>query len=132
MRVLRYDVHLDEQVHKAGTAEADLPQGVKIPNPAAWHEPDEELADDSAGITEDIPTGDPGDNGDPDGQGGEDGSEGNEGQAPATGTIPSRSGPGSARAAWLSYAELHGVDVDIDANREEIIAALERAGVPTE
>lgn len=129
MRVLRYDVHLDEQVHKAGTAESDLPEGVKIPNPTAWYDPDDEPVSDSAGITEEVPTGDPGNDGD-DGTG-DDGSN-DDGQVLATGTIPTRNGPGSARTAWLSYAELHEVDVDPEANRDEIIAALDRAGVPTE
>jgi hypothetical protein len=44
---------------------------------------------------------------------------------------PPRSGKGSGQPAWLAYAREQGVDVDPDADRADIIAALDRADVPT-
>lgn len=45
-------------------------------------------------------------------------------------TVPPRSGTGSGKEAWSAYAQAKGVDVPDGATREEIIAALEEAGVP--
>jgi hypothetical protein len=45
---------------------------------------------------------------------------------------PPQSGKGSGRDAWAAYAEAHGVAVDEDANRDQIVADLEAAGVPVE
>lgn len=45
---------------------------------------------------------------------------------------PPRSGKGSGQPAWLAYARAQGVDVDPDTERGDIIAALDRASVPTE
>lgn len=45
--------------------------------------------------------------------------------------IPRRSGAGSGREAWAAYAEVHHVPVDPAATRDDIIAALEAAGVDT-
>jgi len=40
---------------------------------------------------------------------------------------PPKAGPGSGKAAWAAYAESVGVDVEEDATREDIIAAVETA-----
>lgn len=48
------------------------------------------------------------------------------------GGIPPKSGRGSGAQAWADYAQANGVDVDEDASKDDIIAALEAAGVPTE
>ena len=45
---------------------------------------------------------------------------------------PPKGGPGSGRDAWAAYAGQHDVDVPADATREDIVAALEAADVPTE
>lgn len=45
---------------------------------------------------------------------------------------PKRSGPGSSAAAWRNYASKNGVDVADDADRDEVIAALEAAEVPVD
>lgn len=42
---------------------------------------------------------------------------------------PPQGGPGSGRPAWAAYAAKHDVDVDSDWSRDDIIAALEKAGV---
>ncbi|MDN4174729.1 hypothetical protein QWY28_17340 [Nocardioides sp. SOB77] len=49
-----------------------------------------------------------------------------------TGAPPPRSGRGSGVDAWRAYAAAHDVDVDDDATREDVIDALDAAGVPTE
>lgn len=41
---------------------------------------------------------------------------------------PAESGPGSAKDKWLAYAEAFDVDVDADASKEDIIAAVTEAG----
>lgn len=46
--------------------------------------------------------------------------------------VPPRAGKGSSREAWAEYAAAVKVDVDDDATRDDIIAAVEAAGVPTE
>lgn len=53
-------------------------------------------------------------------------------EASAEGTPPPKSGRGSSVEAWAAYADAHDVTVDDDAKREDIIAACEAAGVPTE
>lgn len=45
---------------------------------------------------------------------------------------PPKAGRGSSTEAWVAYAEGNGVAVDDGLSRDEIIAAVERAGVPTE
>lgn len=45
---------------------------------------------------------------------------------------PPRSGAGSGRDAWAAYALEHDVPVPDDAHREDIITALDAAGVATE
>jgi hypothetical protein len=45
---------------------------------------------------------------------------------------PPRGGAGSGRDAWSAYAAASGVEVDEDATRDDIVAALDAAGVPTE
>jgi hypothetical protein len=44
-------------------------------------------------------------------------------------TPPQRSGPGSGKAAWAAYAAELGVAVPVDAGRDQIIAAVQAAGV---
>jgi hypothetical protein len=46
--------------------------------------------------------------------------------------IPPKGGAGSGKEAWADYAKANGVDVPDDATRDDIIAALDKAGVPTE
>lgn len=46
--------------------------------------------------------------------------------------MPPRSGKGSGLVAWAEYARNLGVEVEDDANRDDVIAALELAGHPTE
>lgn len=41
---------------------------------------------------------------------------------------PPTSGPGSGVAAWRTFAEAVGVDVDKDASRDDVIDALKAAG----
>jgi hypothetical protein len=45
---------------------------------------------------------------------------------------PPKSGAGSGAAAWVDYARAMGLDVTEDAKRDDVIAACEAAGVPTE
>lgn len=45
---------------------------------------------------------------------------------------PPRAGPGSGRARWTEYAAAHGITVDDETTRDEIIDACAQAGVPTE
>ena len=46
--------------------------------------------------------------------------------------VPPRGGQGSGRDAWAAYAASKGVDVPAEASRDDIVAACEKAGVPTE
>lgn len=45
---------------------------------------------------------------------------------------PAKSGRGSGRDAWQAYAEANDVDVTDEMTRDDIIAAVEAAGVTTE
>ncbi|MCV7434819.1 hypothetical protein [Mycolicibacterium bacteremicum] len=45
---------------------------------------------------------------------------------------PPRAGKGSGEAAWRAYAEEQGVDVSGAEGRDDIIDALDAAGVPVE
>lgn len=45
---------------------------------------------------------------------------------------PPKSGAGSGRDAWAEYATARGVAVPDGAGRDDIVAALDAAGVPTE
>jgi hypothetical protein len=47
-------------------------------------------------------------------------------------TPPPKAGAGSSAEAWSKFAASKGVDVPADAKRDDVIAALEAAGVPTE
>ena len=47
-------------------------------------------------------------------------------------TPPPKDGPGSGKAAWHTYAAAVGVEVPADASRDDVIAAIEAAGKPTE
>lgn len=51
---------------------------------------------------------------------------------PSSPPVPPRGGPGSAAPAWRDYAAAVGVEVAADASRDDVIAALELAGKPTE
>ena len=44
---------------------------------------------------------------------------------------PPRNGSGSGVDAWADYSRRHGVEVPAEAKREDIIAALDTAGVRT-
>jgi hypothetical protein len=46
--------------------------------------------------------------------------------------VPPRTGKGSSADAWALYAAAKNVSVELDAKRDDIIAACEQAGVPTE
>lgn len=50
-----------------------------------------------------------------------------EGDADAAVEAPPRAGKGSGRDEWAAYAASLGVDVDDDAGRDDIIAAVEAA-----
>lgn len=45
-------------------------------------------------------------------------------------SAPPQGGPGSGREAWSQYAAANGVSVPEDATRDEIIAAVDKAGFP--
>ncbi len=46
--------------------------------------------------------------------------------------VPPKSGAGSSAPAWVAYAAASGVPVKPDAKRDDVIAACEAAGVPTD
>lgn len=52
--------------------------------------------------------------------------------APAAVEPPPRSGRGSGAPVWAKYASDHGVEVGEDDSRDDIIAALEAAGIRTD
>jgi hypothetical protein len=45
---------------------------------------------------------------------------------------PPKSGKGSGVQAWAEYAATNRVEVAEDATRDDVIAALDAAGIPTE
>lgn len=45
---------------------------------------------------------------------------------------PPKAGPGSGASAWVEYSKSKGVDVPADARRDDVIAALEKAGFATD
>jgi hypothetical protein len=107
-------VHVDGHVYGPGD---DIPPEVarRITNPAAWAEPPT-FTDLGKMASDGISTG---------------------------GTVvvnvvpriavPPRSGPGSGRSAWVAYAQDNDVEVTDDLkSRDDVIAACELAGVPTE
>jgi hypothetical protein len=47
-------------------------------------------------------------------------------------TPPPKAGAGSSKEAWASYAAGKGVEVEDGASRDQILEALDAAGVPTE
>lgn len=53
-------------------------------------------------------------------------------QADGSADPPRRSGPGSGRDDWAAYAARHGIHVDDDERRDDIIAALDTAGIRTQ
>lgn len=57
--------------------------------------------------------------------------EGEEPDAQSSG-IPPKKGRGASRDAWAAYAAANDVETAEDASRDDIIAALDAAGVPTE
>lgn len=52
--------------------------------------------------------------------------------ADAGSDVPPKGGAGSGKDAWAAYAAKHDVKVADDATRDDIVAALDAAGVPTE
>jgi hypothetical protein len=44
--------------------------------------------------------------------------------------VPPRSGPGSGAPEWRAYARSVGVDVDDNASRDDVVAALDAADKP--
>lgn len=50
---------------------------------------------------------------------------------PEVAPVPPRSGAGSGKDAWAAYAEANDVLVPDGAGRDDIVALLEEAGVPT-
>lgn len=46
--------------------------------------------------------------------------------------VPPKSGAGSGREEWAAYAAERGVQVEADDSRDDIIAAVEAAPVPTD
>ena len=53
------------------------------------------------------------------------------GDEPSQDGPPPKGGAGSGAPAWRDYAERNGVEVPADASREDVIAALDAAGVRT-
>lgn len=45
---------------------------------------------------------------------------------------PPKAGKGSGEDKWRAYADRHGVDVSGAEGRDDVIAALDQAGVPVE
>lgn len=45
---------------------------------------------------------------------------------------PPKAGPGSSRSKWVDYAVGHGLVPGADQSRDDIIAALDKRGAPTE
>ncbi|SDD58981.1 hypothetical protein SAMN04488581_2609 [Mycolicibacterium neoaurum] len=56
---------------------------------------------------------------------------GEQADEPVTGPPP-RAGKGSGESAWRKYAEDNGVDVSQVEGRDDIINAVDKAGVPVE
>jgi hypothetical protein len=54
------------------------------------------------------------------------------GPEPSDGGEPPRSGKGSSRDAWVAFAGQHGVDVEDDDTRDDIVAKLIAAGTINE
>ncbi len=53
-------------------------------------------------------------------------------EVPVDGTnVPPLEGPGSTRPAWAAFASAHGVVVGANATRDDIVDALDAAGIPT-
>lgn len=137
-------VVLDGQVWAAGS-EPPPEIAARIRNPRAWSdEPEpaqvqpEPVIKPVVGRTE-VPVADPATGGvqNPPAEATGNSSAVPEGAVVETGGItpgqglpePPRAGKGSGVDAWRAYAEQHGVTVDDNAERGEIIAALQDAGV---
>lgn len=52
--------------------------------------------------------------------------------AGAVGNPPPKAGPGASKKAWQDYAAANGVDTADAESRDDVIDAVNRAGVPTE
>ncbi len=102
----------DPHVFRPGDAVPDW-AAAQIRNPAAWAT---ESGTAGTGSTADTPTPAP---------------AASPPAAAVASEPPPRSGPGSGTHAWAVYADEHDVAVPDDADRGDIIAALEAAGVPT-
>ncbi|ALE77679.1 hypothetical protein WY02_03560 [Pseudonocardia sp. AL041005-10] len=113
----------------------------RITNPAAWSDTDPSDDGDDPDDEHDGDGGDPGD--DPAGDLDEHDGEGDDergGDTPdelVPGEVtplapPARSGKGSSRDAWATYAQHMQVEVDPQWNRDDIIEALEHHGIATD
>lgn len=121
MRRLKAHVHVSDDAGQSHVFGPDdqVPDWAaeKITNPAAW---DGDAPADGPSDEQDAPTDEPPDD--------EDGPA--DGDAPDDGPPP-QSGRGGGRAAWAAYAAANDVEVADGATRDDIIAALNAAGVPT-
>lgn len=61
-----------------------------------------------------------------------DNAEGTDEVPDKVGGLPPKQGKGSGVKAWRAYADTKGFETDDDISRDEIIAALDAAGIPTE
>lgn len=107
MRRLTCNVYLDGRFYAAGTVEGDVVEPERIGD-HCWSAPApaEPATDEGGGDAE------------PEGS--------------AVVDAPPRSGPGSGKSAWAAFALAHGVDVHADASRDDIITAVEAAGINVE
>ncbi len=140
-RRLRTDVYVAGLCYEAGsTPDDDIAR--KITNPLAWEDDvtspvpnsnDTSHIGDGTRVVAEPP---PGPSGGPeprpaanpaDTAGEEQTQEFSQGEARLS--APPRSGRGSGTDAWEAFANVHGVDLPPDADRSEIIAACERAGL---
>lgn len=106
--VLRTDVYVNGVRFAAGTAEAGLPKGVSITNPKAWIEAVLDATEPEE-VVEEPDTG--------------------AGDADPQFEMPPANGKGSGVKAWAEFAKNVGVDVAENATKDEILQALQDAGV---
>lgn len=53
-------------------------------------------------------------------------------ETPVEASIPPKGGPKATVEAWTSYATAHGVEIEGEATRKQIIEFLDAEGIPTE
>lgn len=144
-RVLRTDVHLGGKVYRAGsTPEPQIAE--RISNPRAWTEAGDTTEQSAVSpapapqLTEPVPEqpNPAGTGADQAAAGVQTGAAAGDPTAAADPPLPEaapllkappRSGKGSGLDAWQAYASGYGVDVAPDADRGDIIAACQRAGL---